>query len=118
MRRKEINEFNAQFTGYADKQISVQTFAQIYNLIEDWNNTNETDKITLEYGKGGGAISSLNGKNLDNYLTAKPTMETFLSEFFGDKNPNDYYFKFNSPEIRYDDYGRLNYLKMYMYEKT
>lgn len=117
MRRKEINEFNAQFTGYADKQISVQTFAQIYNLVQDWNKTNETDKITLDYGRGGGAISNLNGKNLSSYLGAKPEMEKFLSEFFGEDDPNDYYFKFNSTEIGYDEYGRLNSLKIYMYKK-
>lgn len=118
MRRKEISEFNVQFTGYADKEIPVQTFADIYNLVEDWNKQNETDKVKIEYGRGGGAISNLNGKNLSGYLDAKPTMEKFLSDFFGADNPNDYFFKFNSSETEYDDYGRINKITMYMYKKT
>ena len=117
MRRKEINEFNAQFTGYADKEIPVQTFADIYNLVEDWNEQNETDKIIIDYGQTSVII---NRQNVINYLKGKPEMEEFLSKFFGedDINIKDYYFKFNSSETVYDDYGRINKITMYMYKKS
>ena len=108
VRQEEIDEFNAQFTGYADREegIQPQVFADLYNLIEDWNKRNPYDKVFIEV--------------LERYLNNTPnlTMEQFLSEYFvnasGKNEIEKYYFNFKAEEFGYDQDGRINRIKMYM----
>lgn len=130
VKQEEIDEFNAQFAGYADREegIQPQVFADLYNLIEDWNKRNPYDKVIIEYVSGNfrlkgryyPTISAVNGRLLEHYLNNTPnlTMEQFLSEYFvnasGKNEIEKYYFNFKAEEFEYDQDGRINKIKMYM----
>ncbi len=47
--RENILEFNAQFEKYADKPLTAQEVAKIFNYITEWNKNNETYSITMEF---------------------------------------------------------------------
>ena len=125
MEEQKIQEFNAQFLGFADREngyagiknaISVQEFVKLYNLIKNWNENNPSDTIEIEYATNNGGLSNAETfQSISDYLGEfKPTSEDILSNYFIDKrepNPSlrnkleQYYFEFKSIEAKTDNTG-------------
>ena len=130
MQQEEIQEFNAQFLGYADRGIdgfgykivnpsnpssnpgyngiSVQEFATIYNTKKEWNINNPTETIKLTIGSKPGSILTVNAQNINNYIAndSKTAEDLFTVFFRGDTTK--YYFTFQSTNLEYDRRNRKN----------
>lgn len=136
MEEQKIQEFNAQFLGFADRgdfgyagkkdAISVQEFVKLYNLIKNWNEKNPSDMIKIKFATNNEAIT-IAEKPVDirSYLKEfKPTSEEILSYYFKDEresNPNlrnkseQYYFEFKSIEAkRENSRGRISEITLRM----
>ncbi len=127
VKQEDIQEFNAQFSGFADSgqdgyyydplnpktlnSISVQDFATMYNLTKTWNIQNPSDKIQIELKSDKGAMASIGSKTtLRNYIAGyTKTAEEILADYF-DGTPEKYYFTFASEEITYNELDRKNYV--------
>lgn len=123
LKEEEIQEFNVQFTSYADRgkdgyyynplkgkgenSISIQEFATLYNTIREWNLNNPSDKITFDIGSKTGSIRNVSGKpKLSDYLSSgvKTAEELFTEYFEGDIQR--YYLTFQSSDITYNGTNR------------
>lgn len=109
---KDIREFNAQFEAYANKQrgyvenkentISMQEFASIYNLVQDWNNTYPSDKIVVTIDVVGTIPPNtikdgkLNSKYQDN-------LESLFTELNKNGGLENYYFEFKITHNNYNN---------------
>lgn len=117
MKAEKIQEFNAKFTGYADRgefgyagkqdAISVQEFTKLYNLVKDWNTNNESDQIKIIFRSNNDGILNIkeNINDINSYIKAfKPTSEQILADYFKG-NTLDYYIEFKSDETKYENTG-------------
>ncbi len=122
---EEINEFNAQFLGYADREngyagkrnaISAQELATLVNLKREWNKNNPSDIIEIKFGSGGGAIRAAQGQvSIESYLNnERNTMEDFLTSYFKTERPEDYYFEFKTDNVELNEEGRIEKITFYM----
>lgn len=135
MNEQKIQEFNAQFLGFADREmgyagkkdaISVQEFVKLYNLIKNWNQNNPSDIIKIKFATNGGAITTAEKpEDIRSYLKDfKPTSEEILSYYFKDDREPDpnlrnkseqYYFEFKSIEAkRENSEGRISEITLRM----
>ena len=130
MQQEEIQEFNAQFLGYADRGIdgfgyrnvnpanpasnpgyngiSVQEFATIYNTKKEWNINNPAEAIKLVIGSKPGSTLNVNSQNINSYISdeSKTAEDLFTVFFKGDTTK--YYFTFQSTNLEYDRQNRKN----------
>lgn len=116
MSKKRVLEFNSQFEGFADRKegINVQEFMALCNLIREWNKNNPSDIINIKFGTGNGAIKSVSGKNIESFIKNETnSMEDLVTIFFNSK-PEEYYFRFPSNEIKYNDEARISEITVYM----
>lgn len=108
---KDIREFNAQFEGYANREegyqniknaISVQEFASIYNLVQDWNKTYPSDKIKVSINTVGTMPPNTikNGDLNPEYQNNLENLFTVLNQNGGLKN---FYFEFKITHENYND---------------
>lgn len=123
MKEEKIQEFNVQFTSYADRgedgyyydsltgkgkdSISIQEFATLYNTIKEWNLNNPSEIITLDIGFTTGSIRNIYGKpKLTDYLASgNKTAEDLFTEYF-EGDILRYYFTFQSSGIEYNRTNR------------
>ncbi len=70
----QITEFNAQFEIYANREsITAQDVITIYNYIQEWNENNPTETITI-------SRTTTNSLSLKNLIAGTITVEDFLDD--------------------------------------
>lgn len=126
LKLKDIREFNTQFEAYANKEIgyanigdtnikntiSMQEFASIYNLVQDWNNTYPSDKIdvTIEVVGTMPPNTIKNGKLHPDYKNNLEKLFTNLDQNGGLEN---YYFEFIITHDNYNEERKNKYFKLH-----
>ena len=102
---EDVYEFNAQFTKYINKELPAHDIITILNLIIEWNENNEYDKIKVEKLK----LLDKTVNNVHNY-----TKEQLNSMFSGNinafilQNYADESHAFKLEIKGYDDLGKIN----------
>ncbi len=125
VKEKQIREFNAQFIGFADREvgfaekkygISVQEFVRLYNLVKNWNEQNPSDIITIKFAGNHDGLTSLKGissENINSYIrNFDKTGEEILADYFKG-NTLDYYIEFKSTdrnETKFENDRRKNFI--------
>lgn len=127
VKKSEISEFNSQFESYADRKsgISLQDFATIYNLIDEWNKNNVSDAIELSIKTKNvkdtsitRMIAQLANQIKKDYTKDKIPVESILEIDNKENLETTYYFEFKSSGIKYNSNlddpssGRINKIEM------